>query len=456
MTTTSRYLYCILLISFLGNLPSSNAQEIEPKQEINVDDLGDVSDEFQEQFFEALKQKGIQNYEKAIEALEKCIAIDNKPQYLYYELAKNQLALKQYEEAESNFKKVLEQYPKKRYVLTGLYEVYYQLRKYDEAINVVERLVPFDGIYREQLANLYLIVQKNEKALKTLDELEEEFGTDNYRKRLRRTILARSQNSDAQITYLKEKIEAQPNEEQHYLNLIYVYSGKNKITEAREVAENLLKVKPESELVHLALYKFYLDENKIEKAIESIEKVIHSDIDIQSKNKVIDDFLIFVDKNPTYERSFLKVVTKYAKEANSSKIFTKLGNFYYQKNEKELALNYYERDIASHTDFESLKRIILLQIDLGRYKKAKDGIELGLELYPTQPILYLVHGVALNQLKDPEAAIETLNLGIDYIIDDTKMEGDFYKQIGEAYLLIGDQVKSTKYLEKAKALQQKI
>ena len=29
-------------------------QEIEPKQEVNIDDLGNVSDEFQEFFFEAL------------------------------------------------------------------------------------------------------------------------------------------------------------------------------------------------------------------------------------------------------------------------------------------------------------------------------------------------------------------------------------------------------------------
>jgi len=35
-------------------------------QQVEVnDDLGDVTDEFQEYFFEALKQRGIENYEKA-------------------------------------------------------------------------------------------------------------------------------------------------------------------------------------------------------------------------------------------------------------------------------------------------------------------------------------------------------------------------------------------------------
>ena len=36
-----------------------------------TDDLGNVSDSFQDNFFEALKQKGIENYELALHALEK-------------------------------------------------------------------------------------------------------------------------------------------------------------------------------------------------------------------------------------------------------------------------------------------------------------------------------------------------------------------------------------------------
>ena len=42
------------------------------------DDLGDLEDQFQELFFEALKQKGIENYDRSVEALIKCIAIEKK------------------------------------------------------------------------------------------------------------------------------------------------------------------------------------------------------------------------------------------------------------------------------------------------------------------------------------------------------------------------------------------
>ena len=60
--------YSLILVLFFGILffpKQLIAQEIEGP----TDDLGDVSDAFQESFFEALKQKGIENYELALKAL---------------------------------------------------------------------------------------------------------------------------------------------------------------------------------------------------------------------------------------------------------------------------------------------------------------------------------------------------------------------------------------------------
>ena len=79
----------LLVIFFLIWLsPNSLAQEDNALQDVNVDDLGNVSDEFQEQFFEALKQKGIENYDLAINALDKCIKLRPEEAILYFEKGK--------------------------------------------------------------------------------------------------------------------------------------------------------------------------------------------------------------------------------------------------------------------------------------------------------------------------------------------------------------------------------
>ena len=82
---------------------SAEAQQINPLKDINVDDLGNVDDAFQESFFEALKQKGIENYDRAIEALDVCIALRPEEAILYFEKAKNYAAQGNTSAAETNY-----------------------------------------------------------------------------------------------------------------------------------------------------------------------------------------------------------------------------------------------------------------------------------------------------------------------------------------------------------------
>ena len=83
------------------------AQEDDAQQDINVDDLGNVSNTFKEQFFEALKQKGIENYDRAIQALQRCLAQEPKNAVIHFELGKNYNALKQYDAAEESLKEAI-------------------------------------------------------------------------------------------------------------------------------------------------------------------------------------------------------------------------------------------------------------------------------------------------------------------------------------------------------------
>ena len=71
-------------------------------------------------------------------------------------------------------------------------------------------------------------------------------------------------------------------------------------------------------------------------------------------------------------------------------------------------------------------------------------------VYPAQPILYLLNGVAQVNLKKPKAAIEVLEMGLDYIIDDIQMEADFYKQLSLAHKLDNNIEQSQAFDKKAR------
>lgn len=440
------------------------AQEINPSPskdnndtvENPMDELGNVSDAFQENFFEGLKQKAIENYELALSALnkaEKAANTEENKAVVYFEMGKNHVFLKEYDLAEINFNKVLKSQGDKLDVLEQFYDLYYQQKEYEKSIPLVKKLVEFDEDYKEDLANLYTLTKKYDEALKQLDDLDETWGESDIRNALRAQIYRATGNTEGAIENLEGKIDKNPKSEREYLNLIYLYSEQGNTEKAFETAKNLLKNNPKSEIVHLALYKFYLDDGNATEAINSMKTVFASeDIDKETKYKVLADFIQFVNSNPDYEAELTRVVEQFSVE--NGRVYEKIGDYYAAKNRKEDALKAYEKGIVINPDnFNLLKNTILLQIDFQKYEAAAKLSSEGLEIFPAQPLLYLLNGVANNGLNLSDNAIESLEMGLDFLMEDPKMERDFYNQLSLAYSQKGDAKKAKTYSDKAANLK---
>lgn len=419
-----------------------------------MDNLGDVIDDFQENFFEALKQKAIENYELALAALNKAEKVANSPEnkaVVYFEMGKNHTYLKEYAQAEENFNKVLKSEGDRLDVLERLYDVYYQQKEYEKSIQLVKKLIPFDEDYREDLANLYSRTKQYDLALKELDELDDLWGESDIRNALRAQIYRVTGNTTGAIENLEQRIDENPKNEREYLNLIFLYSDQGNKEKAFETAKSLLKNSPNSQLVHLALYKFYLDQDNPSEAIKSMKTVFASqEVDKETKYKVLGDFIRYVEANPEYEGELAQIVSSFSVE--NSRVYEKVGDYYSAKNRKEEALEFYEKGITQDPEnYNLLKNTLLLQIDFKKYEAAANLSAQGLEIFPAQALLYLINGVANNGLQKSESAIESLETGLDFILEDPHMERDFYEQLSIAFTTKGDTKKAKIYSDKAAA-----
>ncbi len=420
------------------------------------DDLGNVEDRYQELFFEALKQKGIENYDRAIKALLQCVELDNSEAAIYFELGKNYVQLKNFGAAENALKKAIAKEPDNEWYLDELYGVYYQLNDYDKALKTVKQLVKFHPDYKEDLASLYFRNNKYKLALRVLDELDAELGASKSRDYLRNQIYNANGDDKDRIENLEDRVKNNPTNESNYLSLIYRYSEKGDIEKAYETAMKLLQQKPNSHLVHLALYKFYLEDNEAKKAISSMIVVLKSTkIKPDAKAKVLNDFVRFVKSNPEYEKDLLEVTGMIAL-TEGWKSHAELAHYYLGKGDKAQALQHYLAAFEKDSDdFDIIKNILLLQLDLNHLDEVIALSKSTLETYPSQPILYLVNGVALNHLNRPNEAIEVLETGVDYIIENVKMEADFYTQLSISYRLNNNINKSQTFAKKAEQLLMK-
>lgn len=427
--------YQILIISLLMVSPVVFPQEKEkPVVEVSSDNLGNVKDGFQEHFFEALKQKAIENHEKAIDQLSQALALDPQP-VVYLELGKNYNALNKFSQAAVYLEKARTSVPKNEAVLEELFKTYFLSREFAKAVPVVKDLSSVEPSFAEDLANLYILTEEYDLAIELLDSLDEKKGNSTYRESLRRQVYARTNNVEAQISDLKQNIEEEPQEEKDYLNLIFVYSESGRTEEAFATAKKLLEKNPNSELVHLALYKFYMAEKDSENAVRSMKILLGSDqIDEVTKYQALNDFLSYVSANPALEDDLIDLVNTFSENENNTEVFGQLGTFFLEKGNKELALDYFEKALETkRDDFVFFREVIKLHLEMENFSEVADLSSGALEIFPTQAWLYLVQGIAQNKLKQFKEAEASLKNGLDFLIDDKKMEKEFYLQLSAAY-----------------------
>ena len=426
-------------------------------QEIAATPLGEpqeVSDAFLESFYEALKQKSIENYALAITALERAQKESGgnlqADAIVFFEFAKNQIKLKQYNQAEINLEKVLRQEPENQDVLETLYDLYYLTREYNKAIVLVKKLIVYDQDYKEDLANLYQRTKQYEKALLLLEQLEVSWGESVYRTALRKQIYRQTGNTLGAINNAEKKRKKNPANEREYLNLIYLYSENGNPEKAYQTALELQNKFPKSILVHLALYKFHLDQGNTMGAMASMKKVFNSRvIEKESQYKVLGDFLTFVQQNPQYQAELEGIVEVFSKD-NNGQVFEKIADYYLSKGNKELALTFYQKGIEVDSDnFSLLKNTLLLQLEFNRFAAAKNLSASSLEVFPAQPVLYLLNAKANNNLQDFKAAINALEIGLDYLFDNAELEKEFYEQLAVAYTGLGHTIKAANFAKKA-------
>lgn len=311
---------------FLSSIFCSAQEDVASQEDLLIEQQ---SINFQTFFFESLQQKGIENYDKAIYALDECYKIDNESVPVLFELSKNYALLTKYTEAEY-------------YILKGL---------------------EFDP------TNLYM--------LRHLESVKSK------------------QNDFKGAIVIRQKIIEQRPDEVSELVLLYIKSGdiENAITLLKQLDE----------------------EEKLPPSLIVLKESL-----LQTKSEVSYDEPVLI-----------------AEELPKSK------------------LDLLKEEYSLKKDFESLKLVLENELKTGRYIELLKDSEDAINLYPAQPYVYLMHGVSLNNTRRYKDAITTLELGLEFLIDDNEMESQFMEQLSLSHKGLGENKIASSYYKKALDLRNK-
>ncbi|WP_115813036.1 tetratricopeptide repeat protein [Flavobacterium aquicola] len=418
-------------------------------EEIKVD-----GDKFQDFFYESIFQKSIENYDKSLVALDQCLKLKPNNETIYFEMGKNYLASKDYKNAYSSFERAAQIDANNKWFWVGLYDVCYETKDFNQAIIIVNKIIPFDAEYREDLVSLYMITKQFDKALAEINDLNEKVGKTERREMYKMEILSESKFQNSEVGTLKGLIDKNPKEESNYIALIFLYYNSNEEDKAQEVAKKLEREIPESVWAQVSLFKDYIEKNDGISAVKSMNTVLSSPkVDSKIKHRIFNEFLLFSNANPQFTPDLDNAIGyfKNDKEVNVAK---EIGKFYHNKKEWIKAIKYYEMSEKNNSEVDLETNLLWLQAytELKQFEAVVKKATAMIDTYPAEPQFYYYSGMANNQLQLFKKAKEILEMGLDYVVENKDLEINFNIQLGEAYNGLGDTAKKELYFNKANQL----
>lgn len=162
------FTYFFLFLICLCGLQLGIAQEIENSADVYLEEY---SDEFQETFFEALKQKGIERYDRAVNLLLKCRKLDPNNMAVIHELSKAYTANKKYSLAEEHAVITVNSDPENIWYLQSLMLA---IKKQGKNVTTVKDLVPYSNSkLKENLVKILYLDRNYPMALRLLKDFPE-------------------------------------------------------------------------------------------------------------------------------------------------------------------------------------------------------------------------------------------------------------------------------------------
>ena len=148
----------IIIVSIVHTYAQENPSNVIQEDESSEVFLEEYTDEFQEMFFEALKQKGIENYDRAINLLLDCKQLELNNTAVTHELAKTYLLDKQWISAKQYALEAVQKEPDNFWYLNTLIMV---LSAQSDNYTTVKGSIAYD--YQPLRKNLAAILVKNKK-----------------------------------------------------------------------------------------------------------------------------------------------------------------------------------------------------------------------------------------------------------------------------------------------------
>ncbi len=463
MTKIKIYILAIFIGVFVGCSQSEQVGDLSQKEKTHNKELVDLPEKeqikFKFLFHNANKERILGNYQLAANLFLQCTHIAPKEAAAYYELAHLFESSKE--------KKLAIEYSEKAVKLAPdnyWYRVLYahSLQRSGNslaAIKQYEILIEKNGGDVDlffDLAGMQLYAGKYKESIETFNLIEQQIGITEEISVQKEKIYIKLGDIDKAANEIQKLIDEYPDDLKYQVLLADLYLANDLQDKAFKVYQEILEKDSQNPYANLSLYDYYKNKGEENKASEAIKKAFASpDLDVDTKVKILLSYYSATERRLKKEALELnKIVIKtHPKEA---KAYTIYADFLYRDKKLESAKENYLKALEfDNSKLPIWNQLIFIESELQDNVSLLRDSKAAIELFPNQPLFYFFYGATNLQKKEFEEAVEYLNIGKDYVIENPPLLAQFYANLGDGYNGLKQYEKSDEAYEEALKIEPK-
>jgi len=445
--------YTIFLLFFVSICSILQAEDNRPAL---ADSVYQAKKKFDYFYLETLRLKQNDKHSEAYAALQYALKIDSTSSAALSLLANYYSFLQEDSLSVDALQKAVKYSPQNFDYKVSLADTYREMGNLTDATRLYEDLVaeqPSKPELNFYLSDLYLKQNKIDKAIQSLDALENTIGMTEALSMQKYKLYLTVEQPENAVNELEKLSVKYPAEAKYPAQIGDFYMEREDSDKALTYYEKARKIDPQSPYYVISMSNYYETKGDSASAINEIELALKNpQIDIDTKVSILGKYignLMSSKKDVEIANSLFKTLM----EDNSQETDLNLmyGRFLLSQEKWEEARS--QLLVVAEADPENLLAWRLLR-DLAIKEEKLDEVirvcDSALVIFPDNPEFYFYKGLANYQLKNYQESLAAFQNGIKYIPeDDVNSLSDFYGQIGDLYHQLGNKEDAYKSYDKA-------
>ena len=420
-----------------------------------------TGDQFKSYFHDAIGEKMIGHYDRAIELFEACLTIDQNSSAVHFALSDLYELQGNKNKAIESAKRAFELDQLNKWYALRLAHLYFEIGDYknsatyfDFGIDENEQNLELKFKYAEAL----IYSKQYQPAIDMMNEIEVETGKMPELSLTKHDMYLSLGEEEKAAAEIESLLNESPSNYQNRITVAEYFLNTNQPERAKKTANDIIALNPEIGQAYVILADVELRQGNITGAFTHLKSAFtKDDVTLERKLELISGLIPYAFEIGSAEAKTIETgleelfVMIYDPSLKSVALHSYYGAFLQKQNKKREALEQFKLVCALNaTDYQSWNNLLNTEYDLGAFEDMFIDGQKAIDLFPAQPVFYLLTGIGAYESGRYDAAEEYLFLGKDLVVQNNELLAEFYYHLGKVTSLRKNYSEGYLYFEQSK------